>query len=101
VADPTLPQKTGKQMDNWVPVLFGVLGIWMLFCLGAFLCTRKGAFAGATTTDCDDEPDRFREPEKYLRWKRDCEDRTRTRTGSKLSLAFSDADITKYHSVAT
>lgn len=89
-------------MDNWIPVLFGVLGFWVFFCLCAFLCTRKGAFAGAiAAAECDDEPDRLREPEKYLRWQRDCEDRNRNRTGSKLSLAFSDADITKYHAVAT
>jgi hypothetical protein len=96
VVDPELPQRTGKQENNWVLVLLGIFGVWLAFCLVAFCCFRP-AFATATV-DCDDEPDRLREPEKYKRWQRECEERQRR---PKLSLAFSDADITRYHTVAS
>ena len=57
------------------------------------------------TEDDAEEERREREPDprnvqEYARWKRECEERQRP-TRSKLSLAFSDADITRYHAVQT
>ena len=77
-------------------MLVGILGVWLAFCLIAFCCFRP-TFAAATV-NCDDEPDRVREPEKFKIWKRECEERSRR---PNFSLAFSDADITKYHTVAS
>ena len=53
--------------------------------------------AAAAAVDCDREPDP-RNAQEYARWKRECEERQRP-TRSKLSLAFSDADITRYHAI--
>ena len=100
VADPTLPQRTQSQADNWVLVLLSLLGVWLIFCFVAFCCFRAQGAVTAVTVNCDDPPDQVREPELYSRWKRECEERERP-TRSKLSLTFSDADITKYHTVAS
>ena len=100
VADPTLPQKTTSGTDNWMIALGAILGVWLLFCLGAFCCFRR-PFVAAAAVDCEREPDP-RNVQEYARWKRECEERQRaTPTKSKLSLAFTEADITKYHAVAT
>jgi len=96
VVDPTLPQKTKSGTNNWLLALGALLGVWLLFCLGAFCCFRP-KFA-TTTVKCDDEPDQVREPEKYMRWKLECEE---TQRRPKISLAFSEADFTKYHTVAS
>lgn len=98
MADPTLPQRTQSQVDNWVLVLLGIFGVWLMFCFVAFCCFRAGG--AVAVVDCDDPPDELREPERYRRWKRECEERERP-TRSKLSLAFSDADITRYHTIAS
>jgi len=100
VVDPTLPQKTKSETNNWLLALGAIVGVWLLFCLGAFCCFRR-PFIAAAPVDCEREPDP-RNVQEYARWKRECEERTRpTGTKSKLSLVFSDADITKYHAVAT
>ena len=101
VVDPELPQRVDGRIDNWVLVLLSIFGIWLVFCLVAFLCFRPQV-AAAVAVDCDeDKPDRLREPEKYKRWLRECEERERQRRPKKLSLAFSESEITKYHAVAT
>jgi hypothetical protein len=100
VVDPTLPQKTKSETSNWLLALGAIFGVWLLFCLGAFCCFRR-PFVAAAAVDCENEPDP-RNVQEYARWKRECEERQRPApTKSKLSLAFSDADITHYHAVAT
>jgi hypothetical protein len=71
--------------------------VWLIFCFVAFCCFRPRG-AAAATVDCDDPPDQLREPERYKRWERECEERKRR---PNFSLAFSDADITRYHTVAS
>lgn len=100
MADPTLPQKTKSETNNWLLALGAIVGVWLLFCLGAFCCFRR-PFVAAAPVDCEREPDP-RNVQEYARWKRECEERKRPApTKNKLSLVFSDADITKYHAVAT
>jgi hypothetical protein len=98
VADPTLPQKTKSGANNWLLALGAIVGVWLLFCLGAFCCFRR-PFIAAAAADCENEPDP-RNTQEHARWKRECEERQRP-TRSKLSLAFSDADITRYHAIQT
>jgi hypothetical protein len=107
VVDPTLPQKTESATSNWLLALGAILGVWLLFCLGSFCCFRRPFFAAAATAaadapvDCEREPDP-RNAQEYARWKRECEERQRqAATRSKISLTFSDADITRYHAVAS
>ena len=106
MVDPTLPQKTESATSNWLLALGAILGVWLLFCLGAFCCFRRpllapAAAAAGAPVDCESEPDP-RNAQEYARWKRECEERQRqTQTRSKISLTFSEADITRYHAVQT
>ena len=70
---------------------------------GVAFCCFRPQLIGAAAVDCDNPPDR-RNKKEYERWERECEERRRRAGGgtrSKLSLAFSDADITRYHAVQT
>jgi hypothetical protein len=101
VIDPTLPQKTGDGASNhWWLALIGIFAVWLLFCGVAFCCFRP-QLVGAAVVDCSDPPDK-RNKEEYARWERECEERRRaSATTSKLSLTFSEADITRYHAIQT
>jgi len=101
VADPTLPQKTGATSSpHWWLVLLGIAAVLLLFG-GATFCCFRPQLVGAAAVDCGEEPDP-RNRREYERWERECEERRRaSATKAKLSLAFSDADITRYHAVQT
>jgi len=101
VVDPTLPQKTGEDSaPHWWIALLGIAAVLLLFGGVTFCCFRP-RIIGAAAVDCDDPPDR-RNKREYERWERECEERRRaSATKSKLSLAFSDADITRYHAIQT
>jgi hypothetical protein len=102
VADPTLPQKVGASSSpHWWLALLGIAAVTVLFGGVTFCCFRP-QLIGAAAVDCSDPPDK-RNKEEYARWERECEERSRREnaTKSKLSLAFSDADITRYHAVQT
>ena len=101
MVDPTLPQKTTDTGNStWLLALGAIFGVWLLFCVGAFCCFRR-PFIATAPVDCDNEPDP-RNVQEHARWKRECEERQRPAlTKSKLSLAFSEADITRYHAVAS
>ncbi|MBD40265.1 MAG: hypothetical protein CMB11_07855 [Euryarchaeota archaeon] len=98
MADPTLPQKTKDIGNDWVGVVLGIIAAFALLGLVGCCCFR-GPFVAAAPIDCEQEPDP-KNVREYARWKRECEERQRPTT-NKLSLAFSDADITKYHAVAS
>ena len=102
VADPTLPQKTGEgSSPHWWLALLGIAAVLLLFG-GATFCCFRPQLIGAAAVNCDEEPDK-RNKKEYERWERECEERRRraSATKSKLSLTFSDADITRYHAIQT
>jgi len=101
VADPTLPQKTGTSSSpHWWLALLGIAAVLLLFGAAACFCLKPQVI-GAAVVDCDEEPDK-RNKKAHERWERECEERRRANANkTKLSLTFSEADITRYHAVQT
>jgi hypothetical protein len=98
VVDPTLPQKIRNVGNNWIFVLLGVLGAFFGLCIAGYACFGRQPFVvAAALEDCPDEPDR-RNVREHMRWRLECEQRKRK--GNRISLAFSDADVARYHAVA-